>query len=186
MKHFKAIAAMSVLGIVGCDNSDEIGNGQQSGVSAQANVSVQGTPAATASTTLDVEAAEQDGGVRIAVAAAGLPPGEHGLHVHEIGRCEEPGFTSAGAHWNPTGREHGRDNPAGAHAGDLPNLVIDSAGRGRTEFVISGATLVGGARPMYDNDGAALLVHAKADDYRTDPTGDSGDRIACSVLAAAK
>lgn len=184
MKQFKTFFVVAALSVAGCGGSGDAGDGQRTGASTGTSTSVQTTPASTE--TLTVEASEQGGGVRLTVAATGLPPGEHGLHVHAVGRCDEPGFTSAGAHWNPTDRKHGRENPAGAHAGDLPNLTVDAAGRGRTEFVIPDATLVGGTHPMYDDDGAALLVHAKADDYKTDPSGDSGDRIACSVLSPAK
>ena len=111
----------------------------------------------------------------VTIAATRLSPGDHGLHVHEKGRCEGPAFTSAGAHWNPAGRQHGRDNPKGAHAGDLPNLFVDTAGRGALRV-----TLQPGSN---DADGSALIVHAKPDDYRTDPSGASGDRIACAVLS---
>lgn len=118
----------------------------------------------------------RDGSVTIA--ATHLAPGDHGLHLHDKGRCEGPGFTSAGGHWNPAGRQHGRDNPLGAHAGDLPNLFVDTSGRGALKVVIP--------RGWQDADGAALVVHAKPDDYRTDPSGASGERVACAVIAAPK
>jgi len=143
------------------------------------------TPAESA-TMLDVRAEEAEGGVRFNVSASGIPAGEHGMHVHEVGRCDGPAYTSAGAHWNPTTKKHGRDNPGGAHLGDLPNLVVGPDGGGTATFVIAGARLSEGAQPLYDQDGAALLVHAAADDYRTDPSGASGDRILCSVLQAAR
>ncbi len=126
---------------------------------------------------------ERGNDVRVDVAATGMTPGIYGMHVHMVGRCDAPGFESAGAHWNPGGRQHGRDNPAGAHAGDLPNLTIGTNGRGTVGFTIAGATLNGGVRPMSDADGAALLIHAAVDDYRTDPSGNSGARIACGVVA---
>jgi Cu-Zn family superoxide dismutase len=117
----------------------------------------------------------------LAIKATGLPPGSHGLHVHEKGLCDGPGFASAGGHWNPTGRQHGRDNPAGAHMGDLPNLEIDASGRGSAAIPLGVA-----GQGLTDPDGAALVVHAKGDDYRTDPSGNSGTRIACAVIAPPK
>jgi Cu-Zn family superoxide dismutase len=123
-------------------------------------------------------------GLRLVVEASGLSQGAHGLHLHMTGRCDPPDFTSAGSHWNPGGKMHGRDNPAGLHLGDLPNLLVGTDGRGRLEVTIPGATLTGGAMPLLDADGAALVVHVGPDDYKTDPSGNSGGRIACGVLAA--
>lgn len=123
-------------------------------------------------------------GVRINIAATGLEAGERGFHIHTTGRCEAPAFESAGGHWNPTGRQHGRDNPQGQHLGDLPNLTIGADGRGTAEATIQNATLTGGENPLLDADGASVLIHAGPDDYRTDPSGDSGGRIACGVLQA--
>ncbi|HZF95760.1 MAG TPA: superoxide dismutase family protein [Allosphingosinicella sp.] len=120
--------------------------------------------------------------LRVRIEATGLAPGIYGAHVHSAGRCDAPAFESAGPHWNPTGRQHGRDNPAGQHLGDLPNLMVGTDGRGSFEFTIPGAALSGGARPVLDGDGAAVVVHARPDDYRTDPSGNSGARIACGVL----
>lgn len=119
-------------------------------------------------------------GARVRADLAGLPPGVHGIHLHTTGRCDAPGFTTAGGHWNPTTRQHGRDNPQGAHHGDLPNVTIGANGKGSLDFEVPEATLAG----MMDADGTALVVHAKADDYRTDPSGNSGDRIACGVISA--
>ena len=120
-------------------------------------------------------------GIEVRVQAAGLPAGHYGVHLHEVGRCEGPAFASAGAHWNPSGRQHGRLNPAGHHLGDLDNLDVDEFGAGRLEFSISGAA-ISGAGGLLDADGAALVIHAGPDDYRTDPSGNSGARIACGVL----
>ncbi|AGH48243.1 MULTISPECIES: superoxide dismutase family protein [Edaphosphingomonas] len=123
-----------------------------------------------------------DGGVRVAVEGQGLPPGAHGLHLHMVGLCEGPGFVSAGTHWNPTHMVHGKDAQGGPHWGDLPNLIVGTDGAGRVEATIPGARLTGGDNPLIDADGAALVVHASPDDYRTDPTGNSGGRIACGVV----
>ncbi|HEX8192815.1 MAG TPA: superoxide dismutase family protein [Allosphingosinicella sp.] len=120
--------------------------------------------------------------VRVRIESASLPPGIYGAHVHSVGRCDAPAFESAGPHWNPTARQHGRDNPNGQHLGDLPNLMVGTDRRGSFEFTIPGAMLAGGARSVLDADGAALVVHARPDDYRTDPSGNSGTRIACGVL----
>jgi Cu-Zn family superoxide dismutase len=120
--------------------------------------------------------------LRVRVEAAALAAGIYGIHVHSVGRCDPPGFESAGPHWNPSNRVHGRDNPRGQHAGDLPNLLVGTDGRGSFEFTIPGASLSGGARRLLDADGAAVVLHARPDDYRTDPSGNSGARIACGVL----
>lgn len=122
-------------------------------------------------------------GVAVHVQAAGLPQGQYGVHIHTVGRCDAPGFESAGEHWNPAGRQHGKLNPQGHHLGDLDNLLVNAEG-GRLEFTIPGATLRGGEHPIVDADGASLVIHADPDDYRTDPSGNSGVRIACGVLAA--
>lgn len=127
---------------------------------------------------------EADGAdtVRVRLTATGLRPGTYAAHIHAVGRCDTPDFASAGPHWNPQGRQHGRENPAGAHVGDLPNIVVRADGRGSIDARIAAATLRGGANPMFDADGSALLIHAATDDYRTDPSGNSGARIACGVI----
>lgn len=120
--------------------------------------------------------------VRIRIQAAGLPAGTYGAHVHMTGRCDAPDFASAGAHWNPTGHQHGSDNPEGPHLGDLPNLIVAADGTGEISFDMAGTTLRGGNHPVMDDDGAAVIVHADPDDYRTDPSGNSGARIACGIV----
>lgn len=120
--------------------------------------------------------------VQVRIQAAGLAAGSYGAHVHAMGRCDAPGFESAGPHWNPTNRGHGRNNPDGQHLGDLPNLIVGTNGSGEIEFTIQRASLSGGQIRMLDADGAALVIHANADDYRTDPSGNSGARIACGVF----
>jgi Cu-Zn family superoxide dismutase len=122
-------------------------------------------------------------GVEVRVQAAGLPAGHYGVHFHGVGRCEGPAFTSAGPHWNPTGRQHGSLNPAGHHLGDLLNLDVDPQGGGRMEFTVAGAS-TSGPQGLFDADGTSLVIHAGPDDYRTDPSGNSGARIACGVLRA--
>ena len=117
-------------------------------------------------------------GVMLRIDAAGVPAGQHGVHVHTTGRCDPPGFTSAGPHWNPTERKHGHRNPAGFHMGDLGNLGVGADGRLIAGLLVPQATI----DALRDADGAALVLHAKADDEVTDPSGNSGDRIACAVL----
>ena len=117
-------------------------------------------------------------GVMLRIDAAGVPAGQHGVHVHATGRCDPPGFTSAGPHWNPTERKHGHRNPAGFHMGDLGNLGVGADGRLVAGLLVPQATI----DALRDADGSALVLHAKADDEVTDPSGNSGDRIACAVL----
>jgi Cu-Zn family superoxide dismutase len=128
-----------------------------------------------------VTAEEAGEGVRLRIEAEGMPAGAYGAHVHATGRCDAPGFESAGPHWNPSARQHGKDNPAGMHKGDLPNLLVGTDGRGSFEYTVLGAA-IGGPGSMLDADGAAVVLHQRGDDYRTDPSGNSGDRIACGVL----
>ena len=121
-------------------------------------------------------------GSMLAIATTGMPAGVHGIHLHEKGQCDGPKFESAGAHLNPGKKMHGRDNPQGAHLGDLANLTVGADGTASTSTVVAGAN----GDAIGDADGTALVIHAKADDYKTDPSGASGDRIACAVLAAPK
>jgi superoxide dismutase, Cu-Zn family len=174
--------ALAAAGLGGCAMSEDAGGRAamaQPGATATL-VSASGTPMGTA--TLSPVA----GGVRILLAGEGLPPGPHGVHVHTTGQCNPPDFASAGPHWNPADRQHGTNNPAGPHSGDLPNVTVGADGRGTLDFVMPGVTLTGGSAPLLDPDGAALVVHATADDYRTDPSGNSGGRIACGVITAAR
>lgn len=128
-----------------------------------------------------VTATETAEGIRIMIDARGMPQGTHGAHVHTTGRCDAPGFESAGGHWNPTSRQHGTANPAGPHAGDAPNLMIGTDGSGSLSITLPSGTMAG----LLDADGSAFMIHAGADDYRTDPSGNSGGRIACGVFSAA-
>ncbi len=120
-------------------------------------------------------------GIFLSLSAEAPAAGSYGMHLHAVGKCQGPDFTSAGPHWNPAMKQHGRDNPMGAHEGDLPNV---DAGADRKitleyklpEFMLSGAT------GLLDADGGALIIHEKADDYKTDPSGNSGKRIICGVF----
>ncbi len=126
--------------------------------------------------------AQEPDGLWVSLETKGLPAGEYGVHLHAIGRCEGPDFTSAGPHYNPAGTQHGSANPAGPHGGDLPNLVVGDNGKGRMSALLPGVQLKGGTAPLLGPEGSAILIHAGKDDYRTDPSGNSGNRIACGIL----
>jgi Cu-Zn family superoxide dismutase len=125
-----------------------------------------------------VRAWQTAGGVSFRISAAGLPHGIHGLHVHAVGRCDPPEFTSAGGHWNPADKKHGMNNPAGPHAGDLPNVEVAANGVLNATVTLPNATMAA----LLDADGSALVLHAGPDDYVTDPSGNSGARIGCAVI----
>lgn len=123
-----------------------------------------------------------DGGFELRIAAEGLPPGVHGAHLHTKGSCDAPDFASAGPHLNPHAKMHGADNPQGSHLGDLPNLTAGADGKGAVTVALQGSQAELEAA-LFDSDGTAVVIHATADDYRTDPSGNSGGRIACGVLS---
>ena len=114
--------------------------------------------------------------------AKGLPPGPHGFHIHETGICETPDFETAGAHFNPTHREHGFDNPKGHHAGDMPNLEVGADGQIDVVVNVPDVTLKGGQNQLIDQNGRSFIIHAEADDYLSNPSGNSGKRIACGSI----
>ena len=122
--------------------------------------------------------------VHVNVHVKGLVPGLHGIHIHAVGNCTPPTFTSAGGHHNPLGQQHGLDNPNGPHAGDLPNLTVNKAGVGHLNTTTDRVSLSSGTTTLFDADGSALVIHANTDDQMTDPTGNSGGRIACGVIEA--
>ncbi|MBI4240824.1 MAG: superoxide dismutase family protein [Candidatus Rokubacteria bacterium] len=128
---------------------------------------------------------EDASGVRIIAQVRGIPAGKHGIHIHAVGKCDPPDFMTAGGHFNPGGKKHGLKNPAGPHAGDLPNLEVAADGTGRLEYVTRLVTLASGPTSLFDADGSALVVHASPDDDVTDPTGNSGGRIACGIVSKA-
>jgi superoxide dismutase, Cu-Zn family len=120
--------------------------------------------------------------VRVVLEVQRLPRGAKAVHLHAVGRCDGPDFASAGGHFNPAGRQHGALNPQGAHAGDLPNIEVGADGKGRLESTTELISLVGGTTSLFDADGSALVIHAAPDDFRTDPTGNAGARIACGIV----
>lgn len=128
---------------------------------------------------------ERADGVHVEASATGMAPGTYAIHLHQAGKCDAPDFKTAGEHWNPMMKAHGFKAEGGAHAGDLPNLEIGANGRGKIDYLVKGATIMGGAQPVMDADGTAVVIHAKADDYRSQPSGAAGERIACGVVIPA-
>jgi len=121
-------------------------------------------------------------GVLLHVELTGAPAGEHAFHVHAVGTCEPP-FTSAGGHFNPTSHQHGFMNPQGLHVGDLPNLQVPDSGHLTFERFVDHATIGAGPNSLFDADGSALVMHSGADDYKSDPAGNAGSRVACGVIS---
>lgn len=176
-----ALPMMSAMMLAGCTSTggesaaDSAGSGSAASASTQL-LAADGSDRGTAEV---VETAE---GLRVTIKAKGLPSGTHAAHIHTTGACTPPDFASAGGHWNPTAKQHGRDNPQGMHMGDMPNMLLGTDGVGELQFTIPGAKLTSGATPLLDTDGAAVVIHAGADDMKSDPAGNAGGRVACGVL----
>jgi superoxide dismutase, Cu-Zn family len=113
-----------------------------------------------------------------------LSPGEHAIHFHQTAKCDPPAFTSAGGHFNPSGKHHGLQNPEGPHAGDMPNITVGQKGKYKGAVTDPRVVLGDGSAPnsLFANGGTALVIHAKADDNKSDPAGNAGDRVACGVI----
>jgi Cu-Zn family superoxide dismutase len=176
-----AVVAVTAIFIVGCASAQRIRN---SVAAATAVISdVNGKPVGTAELWQ-----EPSGLVNVEIAGLTLPPGTHGIHFHDVGKCEggTTAFSTAGPHFNPLAKKHGLSNPLGPHAGDAPNLLVPPSGLAHVAFTTDRVTLTPGTISVFDANGTALVVHAAADDQTTDPSGNSGARIACGVITAVR
>lgn len=180
------LTATSALALAAC-NAQPAENAAVANESAATNEAAAAPKARAEMTTSDgtsagVATITQDGtGLKVSFMSQRLPIGPHAVHIHTTGKCDGPGFESAGAHWNPENKQHGTENPQGSHKGDLPNVTVAGNGTGSIMYTVPNATLA----DVLDADGAAFMVHADPDDNVTDPTGNAGGRIACGVLSAA-
>ena len=130
----------------------------------------------------NITLAEQSSGVKMDVNLSGLPTGEHAIHIHDKASCKAPDFKSAGDHLNPDDKEHGLLHPKGAHAGDLPNLIVDGDGTAKAELMAAQVTLKEGKTSLLSKDGTSIVIHDEKDDGMSQPAGNAGDRIACGEI----
>jgi superoxide dismutase, Cu-Zn family len=185
MRHLNRIAlvVLTALALPALAEPDRMkGPGAPTAEPAQAKADLKDAKGKSAGSATLMETPE---GVKVKITATGLDGGKHGIHVHEVGKCDPPDFKSAGAHFNPASKKHGSQNPAGPHAGDLPNLVASTDGMASGDMTLHGLKLGKGEKDtLMDKDGSAIVIHAKADDEKTDPSGNSGDRVLCGVVTS--
>jgi Cu-Zn family superoxide dismutase len=170
------ITVLAAVALSGCSRRVDTSGASPAESTARAELTT-----ATGQSAGTVALAETPHGVLITAQLSNLPPGTHAIHVHETGRCDAP-FSTAGGHFNPGGRVHGFRQERGPHAGDLPNFRAADNGSAQVEMLLTTVTLRSGSTSLFDDDGSSLVVHAGADDYVTDPAGNSGSRIACGVI----
>jgi superoxide dismutase, Cu-Zn family len=166
------IPALFVPAIVSCT---PIESSQKPYPTPSATANLQTASGASVGTAMLVQGKD---GVQLSVKVSLLTTGNFGMHLHSVGKCDAPDFVSAGPHLNPDGKLHGRENPMGSHMGDLPNIDSVTGEASEMEMALPGVNLSG----IIDADGAALVIHERADDYKTDPGGNSGKRIICGVF----
>ena len=152
------------------------------GLSAQGTKHVDLKDAKGASVGMAMISAAKDGGISIDLDVKGLTPGEHAIHIHSVAKCEGPGFTTAGPHFNPAAKKHGMQSPDGSHAGDMMNFTVAANGAAKTTIINKNVTMGAEPNSLYTNGGTALMIHAAADDMKTDPSGNAGDRIVCGAI----
>ncbi len=172
----KRLAGVVLLVIFAASGARSYAQGQ---VTRQATVELKNASGASVGTIMLMQEGDA---VHLKGTLNNLPPGVHGIHIHAVGSCS-PDFAAAGPHFNPMNKKHGLENPDGPHAGDLSNLTVNADGTGTYDYKDTMVSLLGGVpNSLYDADGSSLVIHASADDYKTDPAGNSGARIACGVI----
>jgi superoxide dismutase, Cu-Zn family len=173
----KLVVTIAVLGA--CSSAQRMRNSVSAATAIMYDLN--GAPIGTAQLWQD-----QSGVVSVDIASIALPAGTHGIHFHAVAKCDggATAFSTAGAHYNPLGKEHGLSNPAGPHAGDAPNIVIPASGVGTVAFTTNRVTLTPGTTSLFDADGSSIVVHANPDDQTSQPSGNSGARIACGIVRA--
>lgn len=175
MRKTLVLIFVASIALAGCTTSQEASQSVVKEVATAKLMRADGSEAGVATLSLQAD------GVWLEMSAAAPGAGNFAMHIHSVGQCTAPDFTSAGPHWNPDMRQHGKQNPAGSHAGDLPNVSADANGRIGAKLRLDHVEWTGTNSP-FDADGAALIVHERADDYLTDPTGNAGKRVYCGVF----
>ncbi len=174
-----ATGALLCCIIVACDRGSDPGTTVSARESEQ-RVTLKNAQGETIGTAILSD--DSNGGVQVRLDVRNLQPGRHAFHIHQFARCEPPTFASAGPHFNPDGKKHGLENPEGPHAGDMDNFTVSADGTAKVTFTDDRVSLRNGPGSVFTAGGTALVIHAKADDMKTDPSGDSGDRIACGEI----